>query len=168
MPKKATKSKAKSKQKGNQISVPIGVIITLSVALIIAIIIAVCAIVHIKSFDNSLSNAKLETFDHVIDEYVGAQEIVSDKSSVNEATGYGVSDEDGVFYVTFDFAPYTLDENGTPQYDGLRHGILYFWKDAKNNTYSHAFSYHDDYYHPGGVYTEIGKHYLRSQLEQAQ
>ena len=166
MSKKTTKTKAKQ-SKGSQLSVPIGVIITLSVALVVSIAFAVCAIAQLKSPSNDLARAKLEVFDHLISEYMRNVEISSSKKSINEVTGYGVSDEDGVFYTTFDFATYDLDENNMPVFDDVEHGIIYFWKDAEHGTYSHAFSYHDDYYHPGGVYTEIGEHQLRNQLQQA-
>jgi hypothetical protein len=32
---------------------------------------------------------------------------------------------------------------------------MYFWKDDERGTYSHAFSYHDDDYHPGGTYVKL-------------
>lgn len=116
---------------------------------------------------SELDSAKLAVFDNLIDSYAQEIEINSEKPSVNEVTGYGISDEDGVFYVTMDFVYVSddLDANGMSQYGDLNHGILYFWKDTEHNTYSHAFSYHDDYYRPGGVYTEIGDHYLRNQFE---
>ena len=167
MPKKKLKSKAKSKQSnGGQPNVSVGIIITLTIALIVTISLAVCAVAQIKSYNNELSIAKFKTFDHLISEYMRDVKINDSKETLNEVTGYGVSNEDGVFYATFDYVTYDLDEDHMPQFGDLKHGIIYFWEDAENNTYSHAFSYHDDYYHPGGVYVEIGDHHHRSQIEQ--
>ncbi|MBR3253910.1 hypothetical protein IKF86_01545 [Candidatus Saccharibacteria bacterium] len=167
MPKKNAKSKSKSKQSAvGQPSVSVGIIITLAISLIVAIVFAVCAIAQIKSYNSGLTAAKLEVFDHLVTEYVHDMEVSNEKATLNEITGYGVSDEDGVFYATFDYATYDLDENRMPQFDDIKHGIVYFWKDAERGTYSHAFSYHDDYYHPGGTYIEVGDHSLRSQIGQ--
>lgn len=118
----------------------------------------------------ALSSAKLAVFDDLASEYIRDFEINSERPSVNEVTGYGISDEDGVFYITLDFTYYDIDESQTPkyQYTGLRHAIMYFWKDKERGTYSHAMSYHDDYYHPGGVYTEVGDHQLRDYFNQNQ
>lgn len=121
---------------------------------------------HIQPKTN-LDIAKLEVFDNLIQEKIRSSTITNDAPSVKEATGYGISDEDGVFYVTFDYVTYDMDANQTPSYGDLKHGIMYFWKDAERGTYSNAYSYHDDYYHPGGVYVEIGNHDLRSQLAPA-
>ena len=73
-------------------------------------------------------------------------------------TGYGVSDEDGVFYITFDFTPYTVENYNRVPDGETRHAIIYFWKDNERGTYSHAFSYHDDAsYHPDGAYVKIAE-----------
>ena len=161
MPKKTVKSKAKAKQaKGNQISVPVGIIITLSVALIVAIVIAVCAIVQFKSFNNSLNQAKLETFDHIAEMYIKDMEFTTgnNQPTVKQATGYGVSDEDGVLYITFDFAPYPTGDaiNFTSDDLDFRHAIVYFQWDPERSTYGHAFGYYDDAsYHPDGTYVKF-------------
>ena len=116
----------------------------------------------------ALSSAKLAVFDDLASEYIRNFEVNSEKPSVNEVTGYGISDEDGVFYVTFDYAFYDVGEDQMPKYDSLHHAIMYFWKDKERGTFSHAFSYHDDDYHPGGDYTEVGEHQLRDYFNQNQ
>ncbi len=139
------------------------IVAVLALALLVIYGVSMYGFTHITP-QTSLDAARLAVFDHLISDYIDAEEINADKPTVNEATGYGISDEDGVFYVTFDYATYTPGENQMPQFDDLKHGIMYFWKDAKRGTYSHAFSYHDDYYHPSGTYVEIGDHQLRTQL----
>lgn len=141
---------------------------TWTVAVLALALLVVCGIsaYGISRFtpQGKLDAAKLAVFDNLIKDHIRDQKINDDKSTVNEATGYGISDEDGVFYVTFDYVEYDSDESQMPQFGDLKHGIMYFWKDAERGTYSHAFSYHDDYYHPEGVYTEIGDHQLRTDL----
>lgn len=169
MAKKPNKSKSKSKVKYDPRYIlchpSTWIAAVLALALLVIYGVAMYGFNHIEP-KSGLDIAKLEVFDHVINEYVESLEITNDKPTINEVTGYGISDEDGVFYVTFDFVAYEFDEGQVPNYhyDEPRHGILYFWKDDQHRTYSHAFSYHDDYYHPGGIYVEIGEHYLRDQL----
>ena len=106
---------------------------------------------------NNLDTAKLTVFDHIAKQYINDMEFtVADQPTIKQATGYGVSDEDGVFYITFDFAPYSVEDNNRVTDGDLRHAIIYFWEDAERGTYSHAFSYHDDAsYHPDGTYVEF-------------
>lgn len=167
---KTTKRKKMPKEKNCQYSVKsalchpsIWLIAVLGVALIVICGISAYGIARLTP-QGQLNTAKLAIFDNLIEEHVKNQEISSDKSTVSEATGYGISDEDGVFYVTFDYANYDTGEDQMPQFGELKHGIMYFWEDKERGTYSNAFSYHDDYYHPGGVYVEIGNHNLRTQL----
>jgi len=172
MPKKAAKtSKIKKSSKCDQGSVlchpSTWLIAILSVALIVVCSISAYGFGKLGA-NTSLDSSKLAVFDHLLSDYMSNQEVDHEKPSMNEVTGYGISDEDGVFYATFDFVTYTLDADNMPIYDDLRHGIIYFWPDEERNTYSHAFSYHDDYYHPGGIYVKIGDHRLRDQFEPAE
>jgi hypothetical protein len=93
----------------------------------------------------------------LVQKELDSTEINSEKPSVKEITGYGISDEDGVFYVTFDYTAYNVEDPNNPVADEPKHAIMYFWKDEERGTYSHAFSYHDDDYHPGGTYVKLEK-----------
>ena len=134
------------------------------VVLLTAALIAVCSVsaygfTHIKP-KTELDFAKLSVFDHLIESYTREMEFTTDydKPAITQATGYGVSDENGVFYVTVDFAPYPSEGETLSAVDDLdfRHGIIYFQWDAERDTYGHAYSYHDDAsYHPDGIYVKI-------------
>ena len=93
-----------------------------------------------------LEAAKLAVIDDVLQDYIERYEIV-DSGSYRQMTGYGISDEDDIFYVTFDYIRLD-DESHT-----VKHGIMYFWP-GKDGDYSRALSYHDDNYHPGGEYVK--------------
>ncbi|MBR2855550.1 hypothetical protein IKE99_01240 [Candidatus Saccharibacteria bacterium] len=127
---------------------------TLALALLVVYGVSMYGFKHVDT-KTDLEIAKLELFDSLIQDSLSAVQVNSEKPSINKATGYGVSDEDGTFYVTFDYTTYNIDEeqNATP--DETKHAIMYFWKDKERGTYSHAFSYHDDDYHPGGTYVKL-------------
>ena len=176
MPKKSTKTTKKSRTtKAPKRPAEPSVLrrpTTWVMATLLLIVFVVCglSIYALKNVEpkTALNAAKLAVFDDLTSEYIRNFEVNSEKPSVNEVTGYGISDEDGVFYVTFDYAYYDVGEDQMPKYDDLHHAILYFWKDKERGTYSHALSYHDDYYHPGGIYTEVGEHQLRDYFSQNQ
>ncbi len=133
--------------------------VILSLALIVLL---VFSIVKIKSLESTstLESAEVEVFEHLAGRYIDEMEFtVADKPTIKHMTGYGVSDEDGVLYITFDFATYEAENyNRIP--NETRHGILYFQKDTERGTYGHAFSYHDDAsYHPDGVYVKLDINY---------
>ena len=171
MPTKTSKKPIKNKSKTakristnanpNGVRPSFGIIVTLVIALIIAIVVGVVSFNKLKSVDNELAASKLKVFNHLAESYVREMEFTSnDKPTTRQMTGYGISDEDGAFYITFDFIPYdrVYDLPGVSYMpDGeTRHAIMYFWEDKDNNTYSHAFSYHDDAsYHPDGTYVKI-------------
>lgn len=119
------------------------------------VIVTTLGIVSVKKLENEartdLDIARLAVFDDMAAEFIKAQEIRSDET-VQEMTGYGISDEDDVFYITFNY--YTFNDDGSV--DPVAHpAIIYFWKDAERGTYSHAFSYPDSpTYHPAGIYVE--------------
>lgn len=163
MPKKNVKSK--NPQKYNVCKEAIRhpstwLIIILSVALL-----AICGIsaygFHRFNISNNtnIETAKLEVFDHIAESYIRDMDFTVNygQPAIKQITGYGISDEDGVFYITFIFAPQPEEGTTISSIDDLsfRHGIIYFWEDAERGTYSHAFSYHDDDYHPGGEYHSL-------------
>ena len=108
-----------------------------------------------------LESAKLATFDHLARTYIEEMDFTvgeDNQQVIKKATGYGVSDEDGVFYIAFDFAPHPTHDVVISSFDDLnpRHAIIYFWRDDERNTYSHAFGYYDDAsYHPSGTYVKL-------------
>ena len=128
----------------------VGIIITLAVALIISVIINVISVTQLKTNESNLVSEKVAIFDHLAESYIRDMNFMANDQPVyTQMTGYGVSDEDGVFYITFDFATEPTGENP-------RHGILYFQWDAEHGAYGHAYSYHDDAsYHPDGIYYHI-------------
>lgn len=128
----------------------------LALALLVIYGVSMYGFKHIES-KSSLDIAKLEVFDDLVQKELDSTEINSEKPSVKEITGYGISDEDGVFYVTFDYTAYNVEDPNNPVADKPKHAIMYFWKDEERGTYSHAFSYHDDDYHPGGTYVKLEK-----------
>ena len=111
---------------------------------------------HIKTV-NKLEASELAVFGHLATMYVKDMEFESNgQPTIKQATGYGVSDEDDVLYVTFDFVPYAVENNNRIPQGDIRHGIIYFQWDAERNTYGHAFGYYDDAsYHPDGTYVRL-------------
>ena len=126
----------------------VGIIRTLSVVFVISIILNVVSVTQIKNNESNLVSDKVAIFNHLAESYIREMDFTTNDQPVyTQMTGYGVSDENGVFYITFDFA---TQPDETP-----RHGILYFQWDEEHGSYGHAFSYHDDNYHPGGVYYSL-------------
>lgn len=170
MPKKTSKTKStRAKQKSSTaphgVRPSAGIIFTLIIALIVAITIGVVSFNRLKSSDAALANAKLAVFDNIASEYIREYDITPDNGvkEYYQMTGYGISSEDGVFYITFDFvdpaaAVIASDEAGNQVIENAQHGIMYFWEDSERpGHYSHAYSYHDDNYHPDGIYVEISQ-----------
>ena len=123
--------------------------------LIALVIVTTLGVVSIKKLESErptdIDIAKLAVFDDIATRFIESQQIRSE-DTVQEMTGYGISDEDGVFYITFNY--YTFDEDYTVN-QTAHPAIIYFWKDEARNTYSHAFSYPEDpTYHPAGIYIE--------------
>lgn len=159
-PIKTSKTKKRQSQKSDACKPTLYHPSTWLIAILSIALIAVCCVsaygfskFNIKT---NIDSAKLAVFDHIAESYIRDMDFTMnyDQSAITQITGYGVSDEDGVFYITFDFAPYPAEDVVVSSFDDLdlHHGILYFWQDAERGTYSHAFSYHDDDYHPGGTY----------------
>lgn len=104
---------------------------------------------------NSIDARKIAVFDDMMQTYFYEAKLNA-KSALEQknVTGYGISDEDGVFYVTFDMAMY--DGESPANLIDKKYGIMYFWPDKERGDYSHAYSYHDDAsYHPGGIYVKL-------------
>lgn len=173
MAKKSNKTTTKAKTKlhtkkattaSHGIRPSVGIIFTLFVALIIAITFAMVSFNQLKSSDTALARAKLAVFDDLAREYIRENDVTPDNgvSEFYQMTGYGISDEDDTFYITFDFADpanmtTSYDEAGNLIVDNAKHGIMYFWEDKDHGTYSHAYSYHDDDYHPAGTYVKVAR-----------
>ena len=160
MAKKASKSTKTKKQVAKYDPKPIlchpstWIAAALALALLIVYGVSMYGFKHIEP-KTDLDIAKLEVFDDLIQKELDNTELNSEKPSVKEVTGYGISDEDGVFYVTFDYTTYNVEDPNNPVADEAKHAIMYFWKDNERGTYSYAFSYHDDDYHPGGTYVKL-------------
>lgn len=103
-----------------------------------------------EAVDN-LQKEKVEVFDELAQSFINELEF-SEHKTTQQITGYGVSSEDGVFYITFSY--YDLEENPSIEESSQKYGVIYFWKDEEHGGYSHAFSYHDEDYHPEGRYVE--------------
>lgn len=160
MTKKSTKTKSKAKYCDPR---PVlcrpstWVIALLMLALLVVYGVAMYGLKHIET-KTDLDIAKLAVFDDLAEGYIRNMESpIHDQPTIKQITGYGVSDEDGAFYITFDFVPYTVEDNNRVPAGEPRHAIIYFWKDAERGTYSHAFSYHDDDYHPAGTYIQLSE-----------
>lgn len=80
----------------------------------------------------------LTVFDELAKSFVQNLDISSHGKTVARMTDYGVSDEDGAFYIAFDFV---VVDDGGEIVDEARSGKVYFWYDAERNNYSYAFSY---------------------------
>ncbi|MBR2709424.1 hypothetical protein IKE98_03820 [Candidatus Saccharibacteria bacterium] len=166
MAKTSTKPKTKTKTKKGKkayesqgVNASYCVVFLLIIALIVAITVSVVTTQTLKSLGGIVGVSKIEVFDHIADNYIESMDFTvgeDNQPTTKNMTGYGVSDEDGVFYITFDFTPYTVESNNRVPDGETRHAIIYFWKDEERGTYSHAFSYHDDAsYHPDGAYVKI-------------
>ena len=128
------------------------------IGLLALALIAVCGVAAygFKSVEqgNSIEAKKIAVFDDVMNGYFSEVKLNDNsKAEQKKITGYGISDEDGVFYVTFDMEMYNGESPA--KLIGKQYGVMYFWPDNERGTYSHAFSYHDEAYHPGGVYVKL-------------
>ena len=121
----------------------------LFIALIVVTTLGAISIKKLESEARTdLDIARLAVFDDIAAEFIRNQDIRSEKT-FQDMTGYGISDEDGAFYITFNY--YLAGDDTLSAHPA----IIYFWKDAERGTYSHAFSYPDDpSYHPDGIYVE--------------
>ena len=166
MPKQATKSSKTSKKCDTSVRSSLchpstWLIILLAIAFITVIGISAYSM---KMFDakSDLDYARLAVFNDLAETYIMEHDITDNGiSEVYQMTGYGISDEDGAFYITFDFvdpADISVSQDGNEAtISNIHHGIMYFWKDAERGTYSHAYSYHDDDYRPAGTYVHLGE-----------
>ena len=139
----------KSSATPSSIRPSIGIIITLAVALIISIILNVVSVTQVKIDNSSFAAKKLEVFDDIVESYIRDMDVqVNGENPSKQITGYGVSDENDVFYITFDFV---LDPM-----QGTHHGILYIEWDAEHGSFGHAYAYYEDEsYHPDGTYYQM-------------
>ncbi len=141
----------------------------LILSIIIGIILAVslfCNFVFLifSLFCNNLSTIeqnKLAVFDDLAFSYINEIDLNEDNpNDFYQMTGYGISNEDNVFYITFKIFDYTNCANETDEPD-IQYGVVYFWpsnsQSPYSNTisYSHAYSYHSEPYHPEGEYVSL-------------
>ena len=80
----------------------------------------------------------LAVFDELAENFIRNQDISANGHTVAGMTGYGVSDEDGAFYISFQFT--VVDDEGN-LVDDLRNAKVYFWPDEERGGYSYAYSY---------------------------
>lgn len=80
----------------------------------------------------------LSVFDELAKNFVQNLDIHENGKTIAKMTDYGVSDEDGAFYIAFDFV--VVDDDGKATY-GPMDGKVYFWYDTERDAYSYAFSY---------------------------
>lgn len=148
------KTSAKSVKSGSLLSNPS----TWVIGFLAVTLLAVCGVsaygFQSMGSRNDIDARKVVVFDDVMSSYFNEVELnVDGKTEQKTITGYGISDEDGVFYVTFDLVTY--DDESPSNLTNKRYGVMYFWLDNERGTYSHAFSYHDEAYHPDGVYVKL-------------
>ena len=104
---------------------------------------------------NEMDVARLEHFDHFANVYIDSLKINGERDTKNYITGYGISDEDGVFYVTFDYFYVDEVEDRGVTKDDMKHAIIYLWPSNKKGYYSQAFGYYEDSYRPSGKYVKV-------------
>lgn len=100
-----------------------------------------------------IDNGKLAVFDGIATEFLEDYEINSERPTNKVITGYGISDENDTFYITFNFS-YADDETNTPHA-----AIMYIYspEQTKNSGNGYAFGYYDDNptYRPSGAYEPV-------------
>lgn len=133
---------------------PVWILVALTFVLLIMSLAMTIKLGKVCDVDNNLARHKVDVFEDVASELI-AELDAGDNNTQRTMTGYGISDEDDVLYVTFSYREYgdatmVEDVDLYPE----KYGVLYFWKDKETGNYSHAYSYHNEPYHPGGEYYE--------------
>lgn len=164
MPKKSTKTKAKTNKKlvKNEAKSILHHPSTWIAAVLLLALLVIYGLsmfgLNVAEKKTKLESAELATFGHIAEMYIKDMEFYTnyDQPTIKKATGYGVSDEDGALYITFDYATYPEEHNYSYEDLDMRHAIIYFQRDDERNTYGHAFGYYDDAsYHPDGTYVKL-------------
>ena len=95
----------------------------------------------------TIENAKLATFDTLAESFLANTNLLPNEDTATEIVGYGITDEDGTFYVKCDVYSSTLPGNHCS-------AIIYFCED--NGNYSYKCQILDDSnYHPSGEYYQV-------------
>ena len=115
--------------------------------------------VVIKNSNNytAIENGKLATWSGIAKGFLADQQINTNYSTLNVMTGYGVSDEDNTFYITFNY--YIIGADGQPNMNTPHAAIMYVYSPEQtgHGSNGYAFGYYDDdpTYHPSGVYQAV-------------
>lgn len=96
---------------------------------------------------NKIDNAKLAAFDTITENFLASSELLPTKNTTTKIVGYGISDEDGTFYVKCDVYSSALPGNHCS-------AIIYFCEN--NGNYSYKCQILDDpNYRPSGEYYQV-------------
>ena len=151
---KNTKQNNKKPRKGNCGKKSLIIVVILSVLLVVSLIFNVIFLCN--NSKTAIENKKLSVFNDLAYEYIYEHDLTdNDVKEWYQMTGYGISNEDNVFYITFKYADYTKCTDANCDVDE-KYGVMYFWPSEHSpNGYSHAYSYHENPYHPDGEYVEL-------------
>ncbi len=95
----------------------------------------------------NIDNAKLAAFDTLTENFIANTNLLPNEDVTTQIVGYGITDEDGTFYVKCDVFSNTLPGNHCS-------AIIYFCEN--NGSYSYRCEVLDDSsYHPSGEYYQI-------------
>ena len=95
----------------------------------------------------NIDNAKLAAFDTLTENFLVNSDLLPAKNTTTRIVGYGITDEDGTFYVKCDVYSDTLPGNHCST-------IIYFCEE--NGNYSYKCQILDDPdYHPSGEYYQV-------------
>ena len=95
----------------------------------------------------NIDNAKLAVFDTLTENFLASSDLLPTKNTTTKIVGYGITDEDGTFYVKCDVYSSTLPGNHCS-------AIIYFCEN--NGDYSYKCQILDDpNYHPSGEYYQV-------------
>ncbi|MBR2753550.1 helix-turn-helix domain-containing protein [Candidatus Saccharibacteria bacterium] len=95
----------------------------------------------------TIENAKLATFDTLAENFLANTNLLPNEDATTKVVGYGITDEDGTFYIKCDVYSSTLPGNHCA-------AIIYFCEN--NDNYSYKCQILDDpNYHPSGEYYQV-------------
>ena len=104
---------------------------------------------HLISMEQTtnINNAKLAAFDTLTESFLASSDLLPTENTTTKIVGYGISDEDGTFYVKCDVYGSTLPGNHCS-------AIIYFCEN--NGDYSYKCQILDDpNYRPSGEYYQV-------------
>ncbi len=95
----------------------------------------------------NIDNVKLAAFDTLTETFLANTDFLPNEDATAKVVGYGITDEDGTFYIKCDVYNSTLPGNHCA-------AIIYFCED--NGNYSYKCQILDDpNYHPSGEYYQV-------------